>query len=667
MEKKVYLSIFVLLLAICGKADNYFSLATKGEIYQTMPIYVTASSNYSFCPFPSNRSGMRLTGLSIDGSFTRFSKNYLVRILLKDKDGREHLIMENYKEVNNESSGFFSNYCEETRHLKYIQPDSIKIILKGASIQLTKINYTEDDTFNSPSRYPFEDNNEEEARKAQVKDVVKKINMYNVAHNKLWRAGVTAISLKKYEDRKRILGFEDDESTGGIEYYADGIFEIGDIEDVKTSRSRSSSQLSIVDSFDWRSQHGKNWITPNKDQGDSGYCSAFTAVSVTEAMTRLYYNRLIDIDLSEQEAACCNTSTDPWFNGMPVSAPLDYIRDYGVCDELAYPFVNSQYATSCRSSEITPNELISIGGYLGVEESEDSMKVALIKHGPLTSAIYYWGHTHVPDSNYYRHHAMTIVGFGQLQVGDTIYHWIESDGFENGDFTVHEGDQRVGMTYWIYKNNYGESLDSARCGYQYYIHYNYDLSVSNTYYLLPQITSINYTDNDIVCEDADGDGYYFWGLGNKPSWCPDWVPDTKDGDDNNFSKGKMFLDGADIVIGDLETLDPGGTPRPSIYGDVTYNTRQSIYTHLRIAPNATLTIQDILNLFGRVTITIESGGELIIDGGIITNANIEFATGGKLTIRNGGKLVMRTNTDFVAPIGAIVEIENGEICRSDEF
>jgi hypothetical protein len=99
----------------------------------------------------------------------------------------------------------------------------------------------------------------------------------------------------------------------------------------------------------------------------------------------------------------------------------------------------------------------------------------------------------------------------------------------------------------------------------------------------------------------------------------------------------------------------------------TYNTRQSIYTHLRIAPNATLTIQDILNLFGRVTITIESGGELIIDGGIITNANIEFATGGKLTIRNGGKLVMRTNTDFVAPIGAIVEIENGEICRSDEF
>ena len=78
-------------------------------------------------------------------------------------------------------------------------------------------------------------------------------------------------------------------------------------------------------------------------------------------------------------------------------------------------------------------------------------------------------------------------------------------------------------------------------------------------------------------------------------------------------------------------------------------------------------VKDILNLFGRVTITIESGGELIIDGGTITNAYISFATGGKLTIKNGGKLVMRTNTDFEAPVGALVEVENGEICKSNDF
>ena len=34
---------------------------------------------------------------------------------------------------------------------------------------------------------------------------------------------------------------------------------------------------------------------------------------------------------------------------------------------------------------------------------------------------------------------------------------------------------------------------------------------------------------------------------------------------------------------------------------------------------------------------------------------------------NGDKLVMRTNTDFEAPSGAIVEVENGEICSSNDF
>ena len=83
--------------------------------------------------------------------------------------------------------------------------------------------------------------------------------------------------------------------------------------------------------------------------------------------------------------------------------------------------------------------------------------------------------------------------------------------------------------------------------------------------------------------------------------------------------------------------------------------------------NANLTIQDILNLFGKVTISIESGGELVIDGGVITNADIDLAAGGKLTIKNGGKLIMRTGTDFKAPIGTLVDIENGAICNSNDF
>ena len=72
-------------------------------------------------------------------------------------------------------------------------------------------------------------------------------------------------------------------------------------------------------------------------------------------------------------------------------------------------------------------------------------------------------------------------------------------------------------------------------------------------------------------------------------------------------------------------------------------------------------------MFGRVTISIKAGGELVVDGGVITNADIIYAAGGKLTIKNGGKLVMRTNTNFDVPIGAIADIENGLICKSNDF
>ena len=661
MEKRFIFSLVVLVFCLWVKAENHFTLATKGEIFQSLPVNVTTNTDYVFSPFSSINNKKAITGLSIDGNFTRNSKHYLVRVLLKDIEGREYLIMESYKEINDKSSDSFSNYCEETRYLNHIQPDSIKIILRGASIQLTKIHYVDSEIMASRSDCTSQKDNKE-SRKVQVEDIVKKINTYNLAHNKLWRAGVTGISLKSYEDKKRILGFDDSVLTGGMEYYADGIFEIGDIEDAPVIQSKSS--LLFVDGFDWREQHGKNWITPIKDQGDSGYCSAFAAVSVTEAMTRLYYNQLINIDLSEQEAACCNGTYDPW-DGMTLSAPLRYIRDYGVCDESVYPFVNSSSASNCRSSEITPNELITIGGYNSVVSSEDSMKDALIKHGPLSSSIYYWGNTNVPDSIFEKHHAMTIVGYGKLQVGDTVYHWVEDDGFLNGAFTVSEGDPHIGMTYWIYKDNYVDG-EPARQGYRYYIHYNYNKSVTGTYYILPQISSMHYSDNDIVCEDADGDGYYFWGLGNKPSWCPEWVPDIKDGDESNCFRGKMYLESPNI-IGDFELLYPNTSSTLQITGNTAYNTRQSIYTHIRIPSSATLTVQNILNLFGRVTITIESGGELVIDGGVITNADIDIASGGKLTIKNGGKLIMRTNTDFDAPIGALVEIENGEICRSNDF
>lgn len=553
MKRNIFVFLFVLLLSEWAKADNSFALSTEDDTYQSLPFQVTVIKDSSFNLFPFKKTNKKVTGISIDGNYTRTDIQYFVRILLKDVEGHEYLIMESYREINDKWADTFSNYCEETKILNNIIPDSIKIIVKGASLQLTQIHFTECKVDESHINSKSQVINRVELRMKQVDSIVKKINTYNFSHKKLWRADVTELSLKSYEDKKRILGFSDAESTAGVEYYADGIFEIGDIEDAVIARSFTPS-LSFVDSFDWRNVHGKNWITPNKHQGDSGFCCAFTAVGMVEAMTRLYFNQLIDIDLSEQEAACCNGDNTPW-TGMVLSAPLTYIMDHGICDEQAYPFVNdSVESLNCRSSSITPNELISIGGYSNVQKNEEAIKTALITHGPLASSVYYWGYN--PDqSHYYRSHAMSIVGYGQLHEGDTIYHWVEPNGFGNGAYTVEPGDPRIGMTYFIYKNSYGTSGDSALGGYKRFIHYNYSYSVGDTYYCLPSITSMNYSNTDIVCEDADGDGYYYWGIGPKPTWCPAWVPNTKDGNDSNYTEGEMYYESPNI-IGSLEPLSP---------------------------------------------------------------------------------------------------------------
>ena len=660
--KKPLLIIIMFLGSITVIAKDNFRLTDGKGSLRTVNSEISTRKTISY-PFQTER--VSIGGLAVTGNVIKYSNDYLIRIILIDKDRHEHLIMESYNAINDKQEFSFDSYCEETAFLDAVSPDSIKVCVWNAMVSINRIHYRNvpaktSDTSAFKKKY-------DSIRREQLSQIVNSINKYNLANKKLWRAGITTLSNKKYEDKKRILGFPDEASTGGIEYYAGGIFEIEDEECTNNASYPRSS--TFVDGFDWRSRHGKYWITPNKHQGNSGYCYFFTCVACAEALTNLYYNKLLNVSLSEQELACCSGISDP-YHGVPYSIPsmnipLNYLVTNGVCDDVAYPFEDDSTAT-CNSSGVTPNELIKIGGYKRISHTyEDSLKKALIEHGPLVSGVRYWGYN-TDSTKWHVNHAMLIVGYGKLHAGDTVYHWIESDGFKNGRYVVPSDDPRIGRTYWIYKNSYGLDLDSARLGYMYIMHDNYNRSVNYTYYSKPPITSMNHSDNEIVCEDADGDGYYFWGIGTKPSWCPVWIPETKDGDDSNQTKGKLYLE-SPHVIGDLETLNPDGNPTLQITGNTTYNTRQSKYSHIRINSNATLTIQNILNLFGRVTITIESGGELVIDGGVVTNADISFLTGGKLTIKNGGKLVMRTNTDFEAPIGALVEIEDGEICRSNDF
>jgi hypothetical protein len=56
-----------------------------------------------------------------------------------------------------------------------------------------------------------------------------------------------------------------------------------------------------------------------------------------------------------------------------------------------------------------------------------------------------------------------------------------------------------------------------------------------------------------------------------------------------------------------------------------------------------------------------SEGILVVDGGVLANANILMGTEGKVVIRNGGSIYMKKDATFEVPVGCQLEIEEGQI------
>jgi len=636
--------IIVFLCSIEASANNYSKEKSIRNTYCSKKIEIRDNSCYA------ERLSVTtdvVYGFSIDGELTIIQEDYLVRVLVKGKDGREHLVMESYREIMGNIPTQFEDYSEETLLTNGIDLDSLIVYTRGAYLQINGIRYLSD--------IRTIEGNKEFIKIAKVirdkkKKNVEKINKYNETHHLLWRADITWLSQQSYETKKRILGLRDDYSSRGVEYYAGGIIEIDDIEQpIQALRIDTS----YVDNFDWRKRHGKNWMTPVKHQGNSNCCFLFACVGAVEALTNLYYNQKLDSILSEQELISCSGLPNPYNNGTPSDMnemPLNYLVNHGICDSVSYPFVDSPNQ-QCLSMFVTPYEQIRISGYNEVDRDENEIKKALINHGPLVSGI---------RSIAWMNHSMVLVGYGVLQAGDTIYHHLgynydTHSYFHDKYLTIEEDNPHIGRTYMIYKSSYGLTDNDTNLGYMYVIHNNYNTSLTRTFYLETPIISLNHSSEDVILDDADGDGYYFWGLGPKPSNCPSWIPDQPDGDDSDYQYGPMDAYGnlEDLGLRELRTIH--------ILTNYTFTSRAFWYNNTCVCSFSKLTIKSQITLYGNTKIIVEPNAELVIDGGILQNADIELKVGSKLILKNGGTITMRNGKDFYAPIGTAVTIEEGEI------
>jgi hypothetical protein len=547
------------------------------------------------------------------------SQSGYIRILLSDDYGYDLLVYESSPLIAINGIDNFNSMAMETVDIpSRLALTKIRIEIKNAELRNLSVNVSATNLLRTQQ---------------QIKaDRITLINSNLRNKNALWVAGETSVSGMSFEEKKGLFGGKVPDLQG-FEYYVGGVFELNSDSIIPIQNATGSSYAS---SFDWRNRHGRNWSTSVKNQNPCGTCWVFGAIGAVEGLVNLYYNRKIDLDLSEQQIISCagNGCSGGGWSGTA----LNYIIANGVVNEICFP---NGYATNppCSNKCNNPTENITIAGMQTFYPSSYSdpvteLKKIIIQKGIIGGRIGAWSH------------AMTLVGFGTVQAGDVVYSGV-SGGY-NTPITIGVNDPRIGQTYWIFKNSWGSSWGSDG-GYFYAIS---DINqLTNSVIPLFPITSPNYTNANIICEDRDGDGYYFWGIGPKPATCPSCAPNEPDGDDSNPNLGPMD------EYGNCASITP---LVENITTSQTWSTNRTLCKNVAIQSGVTLTIT-ATTFSSNYTITIKNGGKLILSGGTIDDGYVIAQSGSELTISNNGKILLGNYDNLDVQSGAVFNLNYGEV------
>jgi len=436
----------------------------------------TFNDNIQIKLFTSNP----ISGLTISGNIQLNSDSSLIRVILIDNQYKEYLVHESYRLISSSDIFSITDIGEETSLLYNIIPLYLELKIIDAAFTLNTI------TFGKPSLIA-KSLSEDQLQQENLKKI-KKLNENIKKKGELWTAGETSVSKMTYEEKKQFFGGTVP-PLRGFEYYIGGVFNVN----VDLNTPPPSFSL-CVDNFSWRNRNGKNWMTSVKNQGGCGSCWAFGVIGATELATNLYYNKQLNLDLAEQELV---SNISGYCSGAYPYLALNFIKLNGVVNESCFPY--QAYYKDPNHICPNPSENIKISDYTGypwgqIPNNEDELKKSIIK-GASTFGYTPWNHV------------MTLVGYMTLSNGQTA---------------------------WLVKNSWGTGWGDN--GYSYMT-----MNLSGAFWfhsIIGPITSLNYKNTDIACEDNDNDGYYIWGTGSKPSYCPP-CPDQQDGDDSNPCLGPI--------------------------------------------------------------------------------------------------------------------------------
>jgi hypothetical protein len=324
----------------------------------------------------------------------------MVRFVLLDKAGVEHLIYETYPALEDRNDLDVKDACEETCVLDGVEPAELWVQADGATVDLERVAVSR----RRSGELARDRKHAQEAHK------VGRVNAFAKLRRTPWTAGETSVSRMTYAEKRKLLPDPSGEdkflpNLQGFEYYRDGTFVLPssgtDSGTTNINGNTNMTGCTLQASVDWRNRNGYNWVTPVRDQGSCGSCYAFAAMGALEAQFAIQHALPIvsyyqGVDFSEQDAMCrvggCGGAF-AWNVYEAMRSPQ------GLYSESCLPYAATTSGSSCQvnTSRKDCQYRLTNGAYSSFTTMA-STKAAL-QQGPVAMSLQSL------------HHAMAVVGY----------------------------------------------------------------------------------------------------------------------------------------------------------------------------------------------------------------------------------------------------------------